>query len=56
MIKWFKRNKVNSGYLLVMGRGEVVTSELNHLTNPELEFEIPCLVTQVIEFQYDKIW
>ena len=55
MIKWFKRNKVNSGYLLVVGRGDVVTSELNHLTNPELEFEIPCLVTQVMEFERDSI-
>ena len=55
MIKWFKRNKVNSGYLLVVGRGEVVTSELNHLTNPELELEIPCLVTQIMEFERDKI-
>tara|TARA_E500000178_G_scaffold279695_1_gene279559 strand:+ start:6655 stop:7287 length:633 start_codon:yes stop_codon:yes gene_type:complete len=55
MIKWFKYNNVNSGYLLVVGKGEVVNSELNQLSNPDLYNEIPLIITTVMEFDKDPI-
>ena len=55
MIKWFKKHGVHSGYLLVIGRGDVVNSELKRLSDDEIICDIPVLETRILEFERDSI-
>jgi hypothetical protein len=55
MIKWFKKHGVHSGYLLVIGRGDVVNSELKRLSHDEIICDIPVLETRILEFERDSI-
>jgi len=55
MIKCFKKHNIHSGYLLVIGLGDVVNSELKRLSDDEIIWDIPILETRILEFERDSI-
>ena len=52
-MKWMKNAGVNEAYLLVIGKGDIVTKELIALE--ELGDAVPTLYTEIMEFTRDSV-